>query len=165
MRTLGKKVTVNFFTNPETGFQDLEKHWSEIMNDKEKRNNVPSHLHLAYAMLRGKDYTKGFAELSEEAGKRRNPPGRDPGLHAAIGNLFSSRKGTVEFFNGIIKEDAITQLAQMVSNKVRVNPYQEPAVLTVPAEKEKIEVKSEVKKGVKQWLTNMFTPSSDKTSA
>lgn len=163
MKTLGKKVTVNLFTNPETGFQDLEKHWSEIMNDKVRKHTVPSHLHLAYAMLRGKDFTKGFAELSEEAGKRRNPPGRDPGLNAAVGNLFSMRKSTVEFFNGIIKEDAITELAKFIPNeKLREFGYQEaPQTLSVPAEKEKVEVK----KGVKQWLTNMFTPSSDKTSA
>ena len=62
MRTLNRKVTQHFFLYPSRGFQDLEARWKDICN-----NNIeeltPEH-HLLYAILRGKDYTKGYAEVT-----------------------------------------------------------------------------------------------------
>lgn len=81
MRTIGKKITQSFFLN-EDGFFALKKRWKErlVQDVKNKlefknlqrkgdyweacvlsRTFLTSGDHLAYAMLRGRDFTKGFA--------------------------------------------------------------------------------------------------------
>ena len=61
MQTLGKKITQNFFNN-EDGFKQLEKRWSEAVQSRDK--TLDSQHHLLYQVLRGKNWQKGFAEIT-----------------------------------------------------------------------------------------------------
>lgn len=66
MNTLNKRVTKQFFVDQENGFTKLEERWSVLVANKEPKDAAD---HLLYALLRGKDFRKGFAALSANTAK------------------------------------------------------------------------------------------------
>ena len=62
MNTLPKAVTSTFFVNPD-GFEVLSKRWKTICNDSVPRK-LDAFSHYLYAILRGKDWKKGFTPPS-----------------------------------------------------------------------------------------------------
>ena len=60
MNTLGKKVTSTFYKDAD-GYAQLQARWSELMQDKEACKGLRTEHHLLYAILRGKDWRKGFS--------------------------------------------------------------------------------------------------------
>lgn len=63
MKTLGKEVTARFFQNAE-GYEGLTAHWSRLMQDKEARKGLNAAHHLLYLILRGKNWHRAFAPVS-----------------------------------------------------------------------------------------------------
>lgn len=56
MNTLSKAMTTKFFKVID-GFRQLEAKWSDMVKEKQE---LPADAHLLYAILRGKDWRKGF---------------------------------------------------------------------------------------------------------
>lgn len=162
MNTLGKEVTKQFFINPETGFTELETFWKAKMNPKDAEGKalpqpkLPAAQHLAYAILRGKDYRKGFAEVTNDM-KLKNGTSKDQGLRLAEEELRGmTTQKFVNMFPGIVVTQSIQMVRDLipvrgnVENRLLTGAYKEVSViLTVPAEKQKVEKAS--------WLTNIST--------
>lgn len=87
MKTLGKQLTRNFF-NSEEGFTQLEKNWSEAINSKDKTLNCEHH--LLYQVLRGKNWTKGFAEITNENKINCSEMSRDRTIKRVFNSLYYS---------------------------------------------------------------------------
>lgn len=60
MQTLNKQITSEFFLDPSTGWTNLKKRWAELVNDP--NFHLTSGDHLAYLILRGRDWRKGFTQ-------------------------------------------------------------------------------------------------------
>jgi hypothetical protein len=60
VNTLGREVTRDFFKNGASGYAALERRWSGLVSDPETRRGLRAEHHLLYAILRGKDWRKGF---------------------------------------------------------------------------------------------------------
>ena len=56
MKTLNKNQTTQFFTRPE-GYDELINEWKTLKNPN-------AHCHMLYAILRGKDWRKGFTPIT-----------------------------------------------------------------------------------------------------
>lgn len=59
-RTLSKSITSNFYLD-DNGYQVLKERWSKLVNSDETHNLTSGHFAL-YAILRGKDWRKGFTK-------------------------------------------------------------------------------------------------------
>jgi len=62
MNTLARTITANFFDKPD-GYPDLCKRWSDLVNSESKHQLRAAH-HLLYLCLRGKDWRRGFAPVT-----------------------------------------------------------------------------------------------------
>lgn len=82
MNTLSKKVTRKFYSS-EDGFATLQAHWSAAVRSKQV---LPAHLHLLYAILRGKDYRRGFGRVTNKV-KLENGANPQQGLFQAMNTL------------------------------------------------------------------------------
>src|SRR5689334_5822244 len=63
MEKLNKQITETFFKAPE-GYNALKAHWSGLMQDKERRTALTAAHHLLYLILRGKNWQRGFAPVT-----------------------------------------------------------------------------------------------------
>lgn len=64
MNTLNKTITSSFFASPE-GYAALKARWSQIVNSNQKHDLTAAH-HLIYAILRGKNWQKGFTSPRQD---------------------------------------------------------------------------------------------------
>jgi hypothetical protein len=64
MNTLNKTITSSFFCH-ENGYDLLISVWSKAVNDPEVKKTLTSSHHLAYAVLRGKDFRKAFTPITD----------------------------------------------------------------------------------------------------
>ncbi len=85
--TLAKEATRAFFGGDE-GFYALERHWSALVNSPARKTLGPQH-HLLYQVLRGKDWRKGFAPITNQR-KLANGAFHDWGLHHALRRLHAA---------------------------------------------------------------------------
>ena len=85
--TLTREVTRTFFGSDE-GYYALERYWSALVNSP-ARKTLGSEQHLLYQSLRGKDWRKGFAPITN-GGKRDNGAFYDWGLCHALRRLHSA---------------------------------------------------------------------------
>jgi hypothetical protein len=65
MNTLNKNVTKEFYRNAD-GYQELERTWSAMVNDRELRKTLGCEHHLLYQMLRGKDWRKSITSITNK---------------------------------------------------------------------------------------------------
>lgn len=119
MNTLNKKVTKQFFVDQENGFTKLEERWSLLVANKESKDAAD---HLLYSILRGKDFRKGFSELSASTVKGAtrletrltNGQSKDQGLRLALRELkerlsspASANATLTRLFGNEVNADAI----------------------------------------------------------
>lgn len=95
MNTLNKTITSFFFTSPE-GYAELQRRWSEIVNSEEKHNLTAAH-YLVYAVLRGKDWRKGFT----------TPKSQDPSWQGATPLAAYNALGTARHLSTSIGSRSI----------------------------------------------------------
>jgi len=75
MKKLNKQITASFYKDPE-GYVGLQEHWSRLMQDKTHRKSLRTAHHLLYLILRGKNWQRAFAPVTNpvQARKRRFLP-------------------------------------------------------------------------------------------
>jgi len=144
-KTLNRSETEVFFKD-EDGYQQLVKNWSEITNS-EKRSELRSIHHFLYAILRGKDWTKGFTLISNEV-KLENGAAWSNGHYKAMQEFRSKsslkpsdmfyhvNKLPLDIFGDIFSEDVIFRLLEVLPERGTVNHY----LLPEPYRKVKVDV-------------------------
>lgn len=98
MKTLGKSITSQFFNDPETGFHQAKALWKSALDSK---TDLTAADHLAYAILRGKDYRKGFGPITN---KNKLANGATWAFRAALIRVGRPLKSGV--FKDIVTPDA-----------------------------------------------------------
>lgn len=88
MNKLTKEETRLFFGSDQ-GYTALERHWSGLVSGAVRKTLGPEH-YLLYQALRGKDWRKGFAPITNQR-KLDNGAFYDWGLYHALRRLHSER--------------------------------------------------------------------------
>ncbi len=109
MRTLPRKITRNFYKDQADGFNKLESLWKELLNSPEI--SLPVEYHLLYQILRGKDFTKGFAEVTNEAKITHQGHSKKHAIQLAMIDLHSLVRynitDAVDLFGTVVNEAGI----------------------------------------------------------
>lgn len=124
MKTLGKQITKQFF-NTETGYADLVKFWSQKIQEGYKPSTVEF---TAYAILRGKDYTKGFTPITNQV-KLDNGQRADYALDLTI--LTFRYKGLPNLFgecSALVPNVGKIAFA-LINEDLSGEPYKESAIV------------------------------------
>lgn len=116
MNTLNFTITSQFYIDPDNGFNDITKFWKEQIANG--HNPTSSEL-LSYAILRGKDYRKGFTKVTNSR-KLENGMYEYLGFRHAAGHL---RKGFAEIFQPFINSDANNLLKKILPGEVLEGYY------------------------------------------
>ena len=141
MNTLNKTITSSFFTSPE-GYTELQHRWSKIVNSEKKYKLTPAH-YLVYAVLRGKDWRKGFT-----APKHQDPSwqGASPmavyhALHAARYLQFSIKDQLCDFgdfwsshFGDILNTQSLSMLRELLPSGYLANALEAEAYISLKPE-------------------------------
>ena len=98
MNTLGKTITQSFYTT-ESGFHDIETAWKAAIATGFKPT---THDLLSYAILRGKDWTKGFSAITNSTKLANGRQAFDTG-HSSLNYLL--RRGPSTFFTDFLVKD------------------------------------------------------------
>lgn len=83
MQTLGKKLTPGFFIDQDNGWTETQTRWKQLCKEKAPLTSTDF---LLYAILRGKDFRKGFGPTSSPT-KLKNGFTEDSGLRTALSKL------------------------------------------------------------------------------
>jgi hypothetical protein len=140
MNTLNKTITSSFFVSPE-GYAELQRRWSQIVNSEEKHNLTPAH-YLLYAVLRGKDWRKGFVTP-----KRQDPSwqGATPvAAYHALGTVrhlslsIGSRSSFAAFwtthFGDILNAQGLEALRELLPSGYSTNALEADAYANLKSE-------------------------------
>jgi len=122
INTLGRDITSTFFASP-TGYDDLEKMWSERMAAK---TPTDSSLFLLYAILRGKDYRKAFSPVTNPI-KLANGQGPHDSLARSMHYIICHRHFGAHLktaFGHLLSPDALEKIGEMVLVKDFEAAYQ-----------------------------------------
>lgn len=110
MQTLGKQITQNFFLN-EDGFTQLQERWSEAVQSKD--TTLTSQHHLLYQVLRGKNWQKGFTEITN-ANKIKAGMSRDCTIRKVFDGLYyKTQPYEHPVFKGLIAPDTRTLVKEL----------------------------------------------------
>ena len=117
MNTLGKKVTSTFFKDATTGYAQLQARWSALVQDKDAREGLTAAHYLLYAILRGKDWRKGFTE-DTNVGRLAN--GSMP--FDALGKAMATVKSTYDYtqqrllvpFGDLLADDVLVKVRALL---------------------------------------------------
>lgn len=111
MNTLSRETTARFFRT-EAGFTELRKRWSVLVSEDKPLG--PAH-HLLYAILRGKDWRRGFAPCTNRR-KLDNGIRRWTGATRAIVALHNAAREEANLapFDGLLAEDALAVIHTLV---------------------------------------------------
>ena len=104
MNFLSKTITSRFFLNEE-GYTALVARWREYANDKELRDTLTADVHLAYAVLRGKDYRRSFTPIRNEV-KLANGQTPNQALHSALWRVQQGHALKHSVFEGLLSPTA-----------------------------------------------------------
>ena len=115
MNRLKRAHTASFFATA-NGFNDLKAQWAARMDKKNNlRKATPAVFHLAYAMLRGKDFRRGFGETTNENKLLKNRMHPQQGLLDAVASLRGlSNTRFTEVFGDVLAPTALTQLKTLL---------------------------------------------------
>lgn len=121
MKTLGKKITKDFFIT-ENSWKDIQKDWARELQAKNSMLENPG-VHLLYNALRGKDYRKGFTATSNRK-KIVNGQYRDLGLMRAIrsARLESTKEAMMFMFGDNISREGLENLISMLPPEEELFP-------------------------------------------
>ena len=119
MNTLSKAHTRLWFASAEE-YAALESRWSKLTNSDAHRNLGPEH-HLLYAVLRGKDYRKAFAPVTN-ARKLENGGfykwGLVHALRSVLGTLGEAATHTLlQPFEGVVSAAMLAHVRQVLPVK------------------------------------------------
>ena len=105
MKTLNKETWNNFFTDKEH-YLNYSAKWSELTQKAEKGEvELTAADYLRNAILRGKDWKKGFS--MQTPGKGGRPAPCSP--YGAIGYSFRTMKRGLDKFDGLITPEMIEE--------------------------------------------------------
>lgn len=150
MNTLSKAYTRHFFSR-ESGYDELELRWRYLLKSGIR---LRPEAHLLYAILRGKDYRKGFTAATN---KNKLDNGYDPD-HALKSSFWIIRSGYYNpnyeaLFGDILSKDWHSYLKNILpESKFNIRegylkeifvPVEKPAVVIV---QEKVNLKTWLKK-------------------
>ena len=93
MKTLNRSITQNFFAD-ENGYSALQVRWADYVTKKGLDTPLNASHHLLYAVLRGKDWTKGFTKITNKV-KLDNGMREDWGTYLAINSVYSASRHPV----------------------------------------------------------------------
>lgn len=126
MNTLSRKVTATFFTNAD-GYSALVTHWSALMQDTDARKRVTAAHHLLYQALRGKNWQKGFTDVTNPVklanGMTPGHPARAvlPLIHSPYHEAF-----LLAPFAGLVTPEALARVRALLPvYQYSVNPFEE----------------------------------------
>jgi hypothetical protein len=116
MKTLSKEITATFFSSTE-GYAQLMTRWSRTMQDRAARKRLTAAHHLLYLILRGKNWQKAFAPVT-------NPTKLEHGgfynwkARSAVMALHcdGNRKELLAPFADLIRAEALCAIRQRVPN-------------------------------------------------
>ena len=98
--TLNKTITSQFYIDPDNGFNEITKFWKEQIAQGYKPSSYEL---LSYAILRGKDYRKGFSKVTNQR-KLDNGMYEYLGFRKAIGDFYNRKFAPI--FDKFINKDA-----------------------------------------------------------
>jgi hypothetical protein len=118
METLSQKETRAFFGSDE-GYTALERHWSALVNSPDRKSLRPEH-YLLYQALRGKDWRKGFAPLTNPC-KLQNGAFYNWGLYHALRRLHSSwaQEKLLEPFHRVVDVETLEKVRAVLPKQLR----------------------------------------------
>lgn len=113
MNTLSKNITRGFFRD-ESGYQQLQARWSEVVNATEPQALSCAH-HLLYQAIRGKDWRRGFAPVTN-AVKLANGGDCNWGLVHALRLIRSKwyRDQLVAPFGDLLTSESVEAVAALL---------------------------------------------------
>ena len=118
MNTLSKPITAAFFSN-DADIEQLNNHWRTLVQSEARRGLRPEHF-LLYQVLRGKDWRKSFAPITNTK-KLENGGfwawGRLRAL-VAVHSSFSQEM-LLQPFGGIITAEMLTQVRKRLPHRVQ----------------------------------------------
>ncbi len=94
MTTLNKTITAGFFKSAED-YERMKEYWAGLVTDPNENKTLTPDLFLFYAVLRGKDWRKGFAPI-KNGNKLANGGKVGWCLYAALDRIHS--KHTQSFY-------------------------------------------------------------------
>jgi len=117
MNTLGKNITPLFFKEElrSEAYEAIQRRWSEIVNSDERKTLTPAH-HLLYAVVRGKDWRKGFTPITNKR-KLDNGGEGEWGLYKALRRLSYSA-ATCSIFSEYLSDDAWKWITRLVNTNM-----------------------------------------------
>jgi len=114
MNTLPRAITALAFADPEH-YQNLRRHWSELMRSSRKHELTAAH-HLLYLALLGKDWRRAFAPITN---RRKLDNGAFYGwaMFKAIEMLqrHSCEADLTAPFDGLVTQPMLQQIRQLVA--------------------------------------------------
>ena len=113
MNTLNKEITAKFFKNEE-GYEKLQQRWSELVNNPETNKQLKAEHHLLYAVLRGKDWRKGFTEATNQR-KLDNGYRPDYAIREALYRFRNYDQSLLKPFEGIIDKKGLDEARKWVN--------------------------------------------------
>jgi len=125
MNTLSRARTVQILLEPEA-YQNLRRHWSELVRSPRKHELTAAH-HLLYLALLGKDWRKAFTFITNQR-KLENGAFYGWGLFQAMAVLHTaSCEGAVLApFGGLVTPAMLAEIRRLVPyrNKYSYRPEQ-----------------------------------------
>lgn len=112
MNTLNKNITENFYKDKTDGYRSVTNIWKDIVNSP-TRELLTAEDHLLYAIVRGKDYTKGFTSVTN---KNKLANGRRE--HDTLNRTISSLKLFVE----LLSKEKINPYAERIISEKALKP-------------------------------------------
>ncbi|MBV9866157.1 MAG: hypothetical protein JO316_12455 [Abitibacteriaceae bacterium] len=123
MNTLSKETTGAFFQasgqdNTLEGYAALQAHWSSLVNSPAAAKLGPEH-HLLYQALRGKDWRKAFAPITNSR-KLANGAFYNWGLQHALRGIHSqhTQDKLLAPFGNLINEQVLQQVRGLLPKRV-----------------------------------------------
>jgi hypothetical protein len=132
MNTLPKTITRSFFQSDE-GYQALERHWSALVSSEARSTLGPEH-HLLYQALRGKDWRKAFAPITNRT-RLANGAFYDWGLQHALRRIHSewAQAKLLLPFGELIDGETLHKVRAVLPNRVAGFEVAEAYELSQPA--------------------------------
>ena len=132
MNTLSKELTLSILGDAE-GYSKLVKLWSRLMQE---RTPLGAEHHLLYAVMRGKDWRKGFTAAIN---KKKLENGYRPAVLTAFTCITSSYRDERLLlpFDGILTKEGLIRLRHLLpsysSSMLEQPAYKVPEIKTVAA--------------------------------
>jgi hypothetical protein len=111
INTLSKSITSTFFLREE-GYTHLVANWKLAINDQESPTEPSASMLLAYSILRGKDWRKGFTPITRSS---KLSSGHYAVHDGALKSLYGLREALRSpLFVGYIRSDTFESIEKLI---------------------------------------------------